>query len=165
VSIALLADEMLGKLARDLRILGYDVAYERDVRDEVLLERARREGRLLVTRDRRLAARAGEAGVLLETRDPGEQLARLVDRLGLAPEPEAFLSRCLQCNALLETADRPAEVPADIEAEAHYACPGCEKVYWRGTHAEDMVDRLGDYVPDADRETLLDPLAGDDRKA
>lgn len=161
----LLADEMLGKLARELRALGYDIEYARDVDDDALLERAREAGRRLVTRDRQLADRAGPDAVLLESRQPARQLAALVDRLDLEPAAEAFLSRCLECNAELERARAPGRVPDDVEGDPHWRCPGCERVYWRGTHAADMLERLGGHLPDGfDREAALDPTAGNEER-
>lgn len=143
-----LADEMLGKLARDLRALGYDAAYARDVEDDELLARARETGRLLLTRDTRLADRAGEACHRVEARDPAVQLDRLADALDLTPDPEAFLTRCLACNAVLEETRAPDEVPDDVEDRPHWRCPGCERVYWLGSHATAMLDRLGHLLPE-----------------
>lgn len=153
----MLADEMLGKLARDLRILGYDVAYAHHVDDEAILARAREEDRLLLTRDRRLAEGSPRA-VLLQTRDPEEQLARIIDQLELSPHPEVFLSRCLECNRLVEEADVPERLPDDVSGQRHWICPSCDRVYWRGTHAEDMLERLGEHLPDdTDPDLALDP--------
>lgn len=141
-----LADEMLGKLARDLRALGYDAAYVRDVTDDEVLEQAVDEDRRLLTRDVHLAERAGERAVLLESRDPAEQVRRVVDVLDLEPAAERFLSRCLACNAELEATRAPDEVPEDVREAPHWRCPGCGNLYWRGSHADDMLDRLGDLL-------------------
>lgn len=142
-----LADEMLGTLARELRVLGYDAAYVKDLDDDEVLERAREEARLLLTRDRRLAERAGEAALLLEARDPGDQVDRVVQALELSPDPEAFLSRCLGCNVEIEPTHAPGAVPEDVESNTHWRCPSCGKVYWLGSHAHDMLDRLGEHLP------------------
>lgn len=144
-----LADEMLGKLARDLRALGYDAGYMQHVEDEEVLERARREDRWLLTRDAHLSDRAGERGLLIGPRDPEAQLDRLVERLELVPDPERFLSRCLDCNTPIEPTDAEDEVPEGVRERQHWRCPSCGKVYWLGTHAQDMLDRLGRFLPEA----------------
>lgn len=146
---AFLADEMLGTLARELRILGYDAAYVQGVDDDAILERALDEGRVLLTRDRHLASRAGETALLLESRDPDDQLDRVLDALDLVPDPEAFLSRCLDCNVQVEATSAPDDVPADVASSMHWSCPSCGNVYWLGSHARDMLDRLGEHLPHA----------------
>lgn len=151
-----LLDAMLGKLARDLRALGYDAAYENDAEDDALLERARRSDRLLITRDVALADEARDDGVLLEHRDPAVQLANLVEHLELEPDPEAFLSRCLDCNEPLQEAHVPKALPPDREGAPHWSCPGCGNVYWIGTHAHAMLDRLAPYF-DETPSLLQDP--------
>lgn len=152
------ADEMLGKLAKELRALGYDTLYLKHVDDDEVLDRALAEDRLLLTRDQELADRADDTGVLIRSREPAEQLARVLDALGLDPEAEAFLSRCLECNGLLEEDPDAADLPDGVEDQTTWRCPGCQKVYWWGTHAEDMYERLGGLLvdepparPDAER--------------
>lgn len=144
-----LADEMLGTLARELRVLGYDAAYAHGVEDEAILERALDEGRVLLTRDRHLASRAGEHALLLEARDPDDQLERVIDGLELVPDPDAFLSRCLDCNVQVEATHAPDAVPDDVASSRHWRCPACGNVYWLGSHARDMLDRLGEHLPHA----------------
>ncbi|MDX1610834.1 MAG: Mut7-C RNAse domain-containing protein [Candidatus Thermoplasmatota archaeon] len=140
----ILCDEMLGKLARDLRALGYDTAYMQDVADDELLTQASSEDRWLITRDRLLAERAGEQGILLSSLDPAEQLEDVVDQLRLKPSPKGFLSRCILCNRSLEPGPGPdPQVPSDVDPEGLVHCPACARTYWEGTHVEDMRDRLG----------------------
>ena len=157
-----LFDEMLGKLARELRALGYDAAYAHGSEDDAILDRARREERLLVTRDRELADRAGSRAELLETRDPSEQLAELVDRLELEPTAAAFLSRCLECNTELANVDASGAGPDEHAEGPRWRCPSCERVYWPGSHAHDMLDRLGEHLPD---DVGASEALGGERKA
>lgn len=142
------ADEMLGKLAREMRALGYDVTYLKHVDDDEVLETARSEDRVLLTRDRTLADRAGDDALLIETRDPQGQLDHVLDQLDLSPDRSRFLSRCLDCNTELETTDAPEAVPDGVEDRQHWRCPNCGKIYWLGTHAKDMLDRFGPYLPE-----------------
>lgn len=150
-----LADAMVGKLARNLRALGYDAAYHRDADDDELLAKMRQDERVLLTRDTRLADRGGDQALLLVSRDPMEQLEATLDELDLAPDPDRFLTRCLDCNADLFPTHAPDEVPRDVEDEQHWECPVCSKTYWIGTHAKDMHDRLGHLLDDT--PALLDP--------
>jgi hypothetical protein len=142
----LLCDAMLGKLARWLRLLGYDTAYEADVADDTLLARAAAEGRILLTRDAALATRAPRA-LRVRSLEPEEQLREALRGLGLQPDPALLLSRCSVCNApLLEATRAEAEghVPASVlpRHERYWRCPRCARWYWRGTHAQRFEESL-----------------------
>ena len=143
-----LADSMVGKLAQWLRLLGYDAAYEPAMDDALLVDRAGEEGRILLTRDRRLVERrACRRYVLVVSDDPLEQLAEVVSELGLEPEPVCGSSRCLRCNRRLESVAREglagAVPPYVLANHRRFArCPACHRVYWRGTHFAGMRDRL-----------------------
>lgn len=134
---------MLGHLARWLRVLGYDTAYEPDIEDEVLVRRAIEEHRTILTCDRRLTEEWRVGGVLVfETRDAADLLRETAERLRIAWPRELF-TRCLECNSAL--VDAPAEevrssVP-DRVASRHdrfQRCPNCGKIYWPGSHTERM---------------------------
>jgi hypothetical protein len=140
----LLLDAMLGKLATYLRMCGYDAAYvlDRGVEaDDAVVELAEQEGRRLLTRDERLAARA-PGGVLLTTRDVEDQLRELAGagfELALGTP-----SRCSRCNAVLERLPPDATVPDYVPDDASpiWRCTACGQHYWRGTHWEDVRKRL-----------------------
>lgn len=143
-----LIDEMLGRLSRWLRILGYDAESVVGVEDGVLLERAAREGRVLLTRDtllmERRAIRRGEVTAVLVRGDQiVDQLRCVREELDLLRQAEP---RCLVCNvrlSLLSRSEAAARVPAYVFQTQHCfrECPSCARVYWRGTHWEHM-DRL-----------------------
>ncbi len=139
---------MLGSLARWLRLLGYDALYVRDVDDEALVARARREKRLLVTRDRALASRRKAAPALcLRSRGLRAQWVELARACDLRPPPRAALTRCAVCNLELEPLPRPAAralVPAYVHATRRRfrRCPGCGRVFWRATHHHGLSERL-----------------------
>ncbi len=145
---ALLLDTMLGKLATYLRMCGYDAAYvaERGIEsDDDILALAHTEGRVLVTRSRRLAAR-GERTELLSTRDVTEQLRELREAgfdLDLADEP----ARCSACNGPLELVDRTEPTP-DYAPETHeetvWRCRNCGQHFWKGSHWDDVAATLDD---------------------
>jgi uncharacterized protein with PIN domain len=141
-----LVDAMCGKLATYLRMCGHDTAYalDRSVEaDDRLLDLAREEGRTLVTRDRQLAARTGDA-FLVDSKDVREQLRELAEAgvdLSLADEP----ARCGQCNAPLERVEGDATTPEyapDPATEAVWRCPDCGQHFWKGSHWEDVRETL-----------------------
>lgn len=143
-----IADCMLGKLARGLRALGYDAAYERRISDGDLIERARAEGRILLTRDTRLVKRrALPPHLLVSSEHPPAQIRQTIEAFKLKVDPGVFLTRCLLCNAATETVPRDEakdQVPAYVFAtQRRFArCPECLRVYWRATHVSGMLDWL-----------------------
>lgn len=145
-----LADAMLGKLARWLRILGYDTAYERVIADDELIRRVLREGRWLLTRDRYLAQRRVLRGrlTLLYSDDVVDQLRELASdqRLELKLGPETA-SRCAACNARLIPVPKSQavqEVPpfVAIEQDAFARCPQCGRLFWPGSHWQRLTREL-----------------------
>lgn len=149
-----IADCMLGKLARWLRILGYDAAYDRTISDGDLVARARAEDRILLTRDTRLVLRRKMPRFLLvESQDPPEQIRQTMDAFGLKADREDFLSRCIVCN--IPTAEiprdeaRPEVPPYVFETQERFArCPSCRRIYWRATHVADIVGRIEELEPE-----------------
>jgi uncharacterized protein len=142
-----LLDVHLGSLARRMRLLGIDAAYEPDAGDAALAERSAAENRALLTRDRGLLFRtAVPDGGLVRSDDVDEQLRDVLDRFAprLAP-----WTRCLRCGApLAEVAAE--EVAAELEPGTRRSytsfsrCTGCGRVYWRGAHSrrlEGLVER------------------------
>jgi len=144
-------DTMLGRLARWLRAMGYDTLYPEPTPgpagDRRLLQLARAEDRILVTRDRMLARLAAPRGCLIRSELVDDQLLETVERLGLAQDDKAWLSRCLECNARLEA--RPRELLIGRVPEHVFAtqsdfrgCPVCARVYWAGSHVDRMLEQL-----------------------
>lgn len=141
----LLADCMLGRLAKWLRLLGYDTAYDNAAADHELAHRARAEDRVLLTRDRALAARRGLHTLLIQSEALEEQIQEVRDALG--PPPESALSRCSLCNVALEpidAADVVDRVPPHVlkTHDEFRRCPHCERIYWSGSHVEAMEEQL-----------------------
>ena len=138
-----LVDGMLGRLAKWLRAAGHDVVYEPPFEDVALADRARREGRILLTRDHELSRRHGVRSLLVEGDDLDGQLRQV---LGLFPRPVAG-SRCLRCNIPLEPVPLSAVqdfVPPYVRQHQteYWLCPSCRRVYWQGTHWQHMQARL-----------------------
>ncbi len=140
----LLCDHMLGSLARWLRFMGYDTAYPEPTSDRDLIDMARREERILLTRDKELAGRVREA-VGIRSDDLDEQIREVAAVLPLRLiDP---LSRCSLCNSVLLPVSRDAIeelVPVGVRSrhEEFWRCPSCQRVYWQGSHWDKMVERL-----------------------
>lgn len=144
----LLCDEMLGRLARWLRLLGFDTAYAKGVADAEILARARSEGRFLLTRDEHLAAQARKAGLgvlLVGSLHLPEQLEETRQGCGLRVDPAAALTRCALCNGGLKLVGRnavdPSRLPAGVadRFDVFWRCISCAQLYWRGTHTARIV--------------------------
>jgi uncharacterized protein with PIN domain len=141
----LLADAMLGRLAKWLRVLGYDTAYSADTDDFAVLRLARAEERLILTRDHDLAERRGVRTLLITSESWEDQLREVWAAVG--PPPEPSFSRCPECNGMLVEAP-PALVAERVppfvrQTQRHFSsCEGCERVYWRGTHWEHMQELI-----------------------
>ncbi len=148
MSPPMIADAMLGALARWLRVLGLDVAYDPALDDPELVERAVAEGRVILTRDRRLVERRLARNHLLIRSDAvDEQVRQVLEDLGIRPDPGRLLGRCLRCNALTEpmtAEDARAVVPPWVARtqDEYRACPVCGRIYWSGSHAERMRKKL-----------------------
>ena len=151
MGISFVVDSNAGKLARWLRMIGYDTLFFRDIDDGQLVELALREGRVLVTRDTQIARRrVAENGslrvVLTRDDDPRRQLRHVMQELGLDWQGTEF-SRCLECNRPLAPRG-PEEVrdlvpPFVFRTQARYTqCPSCGRVYWHGTHWQSMKRAL-----------------------
>lgn len=149
------ADVMLGRLARWLRALGYDTLYFRDAPDRRLLAVALAEGRRLLTRDAALARRARESGLLVRAEGLDAQIEEVARACGLGGRQP--LSRCLECNGLLAASPRDAVrgrvPPYTFETQREFwACAGCGRVYWAGTHVTGIQRRLEPYLTDSWRD-------------
>lgn len=143
----LYVDAMLGKLAKWLRLAGYDVAFWRDGSDEALMAAAREQGRLILTKDHALAGRRGVKALLLNSDGLDNQIREARGALAQrGPVPEPF-TRCAECNApLVDLPHTDAEglVPPYVwHTQAEFRrCTGCGRVYWKGTHWPSVEGRL-----------------------
>lgn len=146
-----IADSNVGKLARWLRMMGYDALFFNHIEDSDLVRIALREGRVILTRDthiqeRRLATLGRIKVILTRSDDYREQLAQVIDELHLDCAARQF-TRCLECNERLQERS-PEEVyqrvpPYVFKTQKQYMeCPRCHRVYWRGTHWQRMSREL-----------------------
>jgi uncharacterized protein with PIN domain len=132
-------DVHLGRLARYLRLLGFDALYRTDYDDATIAALARAESRTVLTRDRALLKHnAVASGHWLRATDPRRQLEEVVRAFDLADRLRPF-TRCLRCNDLLQPVPKDevaGRLPPRVEGgfDDFVRCRGCGQVYWRGTH-------------------------------
>ena len=141
-------DGHLGKLTRDLRLLGIDVAYDSLASDAELISCATREDRALLTRDRRLLMHAAvRDGYYPRSQLAEEQTREVVNRFALRTVVAPF-TRCLRCNGSLAAISK-AEIIERLEPltkiyyEAFRRCDQCGQLYWGGSHFEKLRARIG----------------------
>lgn len=149
---AFLADAMLAGLVRWLRVLDLDTAYFPQLSDPELVALAAREDRLLLTRDRHLVTFLRPArALLLDAERPMPQLREVAAACALQP-PSALFRRCLVCNTPLREASEceaqraPASARAFDDPILH--CPGCDRLYWLGSHTRRMRATLAETLPE-----------------
>ncbi len=142
-----IADAMLGRLARWLRLLGFDTLYCPDIRDSELLKLALREQRYILTRDTHFLKMKNAGNIcFVYANEPLEQVKEVVDAFGVQPGP----GRCARCNGILSPVDGKERVK-DVVPEYVFLhcsrflrCLSCGHVYWEGTHLKKfrkMLDR------------------------
>jgi uncharacterized protein with PIN domain len=141
------ADGHLGKLTRNLRLLGFDVAYDQKADDRQLLDVMKRENRALLTRDRRLLMHGiVKVGYCPRSSNPDEQTVEVIRRFDLV-ESIAPFTRCLRCNEKLREVAK-TDVIAKLEPltkiyyEQFRRCSGCGQIYWAGSHFEKLQKRI-----------------------
>ena len=144
------ADSMLGRLAKWLRVLGYDTAYSNTMNDDELACLAQQEDRVLLTRDNGLARRKGIRALLVKSDYVEEQVWQVMQELGLRPGEGALL-RCLVCNEPLEEVEKAAlegiVPPYVFQTQDHFRrCPRCGRLYWRGTHWRRMQVKIAELA-------------------
>jgi len=137
-----LTDGMLGKLTRWLRMLGHDVVYTGSMDDKELIQKAKKESRILLTRDLELYQQATAKGVeafLIESPNQTANLANLARRFKFKLEIDVKVSRCPKCNSQIQAiskanvADKVPETTSSNYDE-FWQCQGCGQIYWRGAH-------------------------------
>jgi hypothetical protein len=146
-----LCDQMLGTLAKWLRIYGYDTFYANsEMDDPKLLQISKNENRTLITRDKNLiqtARRENLKTIDIKTTDIDEQLHIVLG--GIKIDKTKVLSRCILCNTKVEEIkkkDIKGTVPekAFNNNEKFWFCKKCNKIYWKGSHYEKMFEKINE---------------------
>jgi len=135
------ADIMLGRLARWMRLLGFDVLYPDTSDDKELLKFA--DERIILTRDKELGKK--ENVFLIKSVKIDEQLNQVINELNL--KISRPLSRCSVCNQILAEVEKSsvkALVPERIynNHDTFWRCPDCNRIYWKGSHYDKIMDTV-----------------------
>jgi uncharacterized protein with PIN domain len=152
-----LADRTTGKLAKKLRALGFDVLYWGEGQIKEAARAALAEGRMFLTRSRRIPALGKDLQVtILEANSPREQVREVLQKLRLEAAEEKYFSRCLLCNEELHPVPKEeveGRVPDFIfrDYDSFHICPRCRRVYWPGTHLEKMKKEADRILSEGDR--------------
>jgi uncharacterized protein with PIN domain len=149
--IRFIVDHNVGKLARWLRMMGYDSLFFDGEDDSQMVRQALAEGRMVLTRDagimkRRVVNNGRLKALLIESEEPERQMQQVITRLDLDINLRPF-TLCLECNHPLVERSREEvkdRVPPYVyETQSQYMeCPACRRIYWRGTHWEAMIKKL-----------------------
>lgn len=139
------ADYTLGKLAKTLRILGFDTMSFRELNAEAVQVIAQ-EGRVLLTRNKKLVQTVPNS-VFMDMNSPDDQLKSLIHFLNLKLDPDRFFSLCTFCNQKVTSIEKKLlrdQLPDYIWSTHNFfsRCPNCEKIYWRGSHHDRFIKWL-----------------------
>ena len=146
-----IADAMLGRLARWLRILGHDVVYDSSISDNDLIARAIREHRIILTMDRKLTEReSARDSMLIKSPSYKEQLKQVITHYNIDYKSGIF-TRCLVCNNLLEPIEKEKikdRIPPYVYStqDEFDICQQCGRIYWSGTHRVKMLKMLDEIL-------------------
>jgi uncharacterized protein with PIN domain len=151
-----LCDVHLGAMARDLRLLGFDVAYNRQWTDCELAIKSDEEDRFILTRDRHLLMRKNiKKGLYIRNVNTASQVSEIINRLDLKDKCHPF-NRCLACNGILNPAEPgtaifnyvKVKIPEKVRlwCREYTVCDSCRKVYWKGSHYQKLIKKVADYL-------------------
>ncbi len=154
-NLKFIVDNNVGKLAKWLRIMGYDTLFFDGRNDSHLIATALADGRVILTRDTQIMKRrvvtSGQLKAILITSDEPElQMPQVIETLNLDCQFRPF-AICLECNQpLLERSKQQVKdlvPPYVFQTQSQYMeCPACHRIYWRGTHWEAMTGKLKKLV-------------------
>ncbi|MFH0728934.1 MAG: Mut7-C RNAse domain-containing protein [Pseudomonadota bacterium] len=144
---AFILDVHLGKLARMLRLLGFDTSYRNDFEDAQIVRISATERRIVLTRDiQLLKARDVTHGYWIRSMNPDEQMIEVIHRFDLYHQFKAF-HRCLSCNGIIHEVSKESvwyllEPKTKIYYEDFFQCNACGQVYWKGTHFPKLEEKI-----------------------
>ena len=145
-----IVDSMLGRLARWLRLFGYDAEYFRSGTDSELIYESIKGRRIILTRDRRISSKKPLKVLYIKSENLTEQLRQAADELKISFDRKKNFTRCIDCNAELvgiekgKVKDRVPDFIYESQKDFSY-CPGCKKIYWKGSHlklAEKVIEKI-----------------------
>ncbi|MDP4190814.1 MAG: Mut7-C RNAse domain-containing protein [Bacteroidota bacterium] len=148
-----IADIHLGRLARYLRMLGFDVLYKNDFTKDDLVNFSLAQRRAILTRDRSILKRNEVThGYWLRSEEPKKQVKEVIERFQLEKDIKEF-SRCMECNSLLNKVEKESvidQIPPKVKEyqSDFYRCPLCGRIYWKGSHYEKMKELIKQWDSD-----------------
>jgi uncharacterized protein with PIN domain len=151
MEIKFILDVHLGRLAKYLRLCGFDTLFSSFYEDREIIDTARREGRIILTRDRLLMKSAGDTdGYLVRSQYHEEQLKEVFERFGLKAHVQLF-TRCIACNTPLEEVSKEEIADRLLADTRRYfssfkRCPQCNRIYWEGSHYDNMKKSLASLL-------------------
>jgi len=140
-------DVHLGKLARYLRLCGFDTLYDNAYEDHKIVSISVSENRIILTRDIGILKYSNvHHGYWLRSDQPGQQLREVIRRFDLKEQIHLF-TRCMECNGIIQPVEKRKVADALPEGtrryyHAFYQCRQCGKIYWKGSHYHDMIKRI-----------------------
>jgi uncharacterized protein with PIN domain len=146
-----IVDCMLGKLAKWLKILGFDALFFSKIEDDELLTIARKEDRILLTKDTSLIQQAKDVETLfLKSEEWQDQVQQVLEHYSLREKVNPH-TRCIDCNVVLKNLPKKNAknlVSAFVfdKADSFALCPNCGRVFWRGTHFKDMEAQIQEIL-------------------
>ncbi len=146
-----ICDVHLGKLARDMRILGLDVIYNNSLTDDAIIELSQKENRIILTRDSGLLKRSNvRYGMFILSNQPDKQLIEVLKSFKLKSSIR-MLSRCLNCGKKIKRISKKLAL-IDLSnlcfprSTRFYYCENCNKYYWNGSHYDRIVNRMKKFL-------------------
>jgi len=150
-----IVDHNVGKLAKWLRIMGYDTRFFHGTDDADLVATALAEARVILTRDtqimkRRVVTNGRLKAILIQSDEPEQQMYQVINTLNLDCRFRPF-ALCLECNQPLQEKSKQQvkdRVPPYVfqTQDQYMECPACHRIYWRGTHWQAMTQRLKKFM-------------------
>lgn len=140
---------MLGTLAKWLRIYGFDTTYANsEIDDDEILKISKKENRILLTRDKNLTNRARRENIKtikITSTEIDKQIKTAIEDRKI--DTAKILSRCIICNSIVEEIKKEAvkdKIPKRIfeNISKYWFCPKCNKIYWKGSHYENMIEKI-----------------------
>lgn len=139
-------DSMLGNIARKLRLLGYDTLYFSNIDDDKLIDIARKEKRIIISKDNELIKKTKKLGmetIYISKEEELEQFFEIMNLINLKIQINGDTARCPKCNSLTELIDRyiiKEKIPRGIleSNNKFWICKFCNQIYWEGTHIKNL---------------------------
>lgn len=145
-------DAMLGNIARKLRLLGYDSQYFSDIDDEKLIDSARKEKRIIISKDEELIKKAQKLGmrsIHITKEKEVEEFLEIINSVNLKRiQINGNIARCPKCNSLTESVDKEIikeRIPQGVLKlnDKFWICKCCNQIYWEGTHIKNLQEFVG----------------------